>query len=190
LRRLRPFEDMWMNTVGGGVSDLARRIGKSQEYVSKRMRLLGLPQEIQNELIFGKIGSSVAEELLSLDDDAMCRELGQIASSNHLTLKEIRSLTKMLKQEEDNISNLSAPPPQSINERSHRSVDRALHRAILLLRTTLLRLDEIIDDVNDKWIIHEFLLEYRLNLHDTISSFIKARIRLNSQKSVLLSLQR
>lgn len=184
-RTLNPIEEAeafrrYVDEYGwGGVSDLARRIGKSQEYVSKRMRLLGLPQEIRNDLVVGKIGSSVAEELLSLDNGAMCQELGQLASSNHLTLKEIRSLTKMIKDEDD-ISRLPAPLSRPGNEQRRRSADEALHRGILLLRTTLLRLDEIIDDVDDQWVIHGFLMEYRLNLHESISSFIKARLRLNS----------
>ncbi|MCL4435252.1 MAG: ParB/RepB/Spo0J family partition protein [Thaumarchaeota archaeon] len=184
-RTLNPIEEAeafrrYVNEYGwGGVSDLARRIGKSQEYVSKRMRLLGLPQEILNDLVVGKIGSSVAEELLSLDNGVMCQELGQLASSNHLTLKEIRSLTKMIK-EEDDASRLPAVLSRPSNEQSHRSADEALRRGVLLLRSTLLRLDEIIDDVDDQWVIHEFLMEYRLNLHESISSFIKARMRLNS----------
>lgn len=184
-RTLNPIEEAeafrrYVDEYGwGGVSDLARRIGKSQEYVSKRMRLLGLPQEIRNDLVVGKIGSSVAEEILSLDNGAMCQELGQLASSNHLTLKEIRSLTKMIKDEDD-ISRLPAPLSRPSNEQGRRSADEALHRGILLLRTTLLRLDEIIDDVDDQWVIHGFLMEYRLNLHESISSFIKARLRLNS----------
>ena len=184
-RTLNPIEEAeafrrYVDEYGwGGVSDLARRIGKSQEYVSKRMRLLGLPQEIRNDLLVGKIGSSVAEELLSLDNGAMCQELGQLASSSHLTLKEIRSLTKMIKDEDD-ISRLPAPLSRSGNEQSRRSADEALRRGVLLLRTTLLRLDEIIDDVDDQWVIREFLMEYRLNLHESISSFIKARMRLNS----------
>ncbi len=184
-RTLNPIEEAeafrrYVDEYGwGGVSDLARRIGKSQEYVSKRMRLLALPQEIRDELAKGKIGSSIAEELLSLDSD-MRQELGRIVSSNHLTLKEVRSLTKTLKGDDSEDAGSTEPSYQSANDMNYRYADQALRRTIVTLKTALLRLDEIIEDTDDQWVIRGLLMEYRLSLHESISSFMKARRRLDS----------
>lgn len=42
----------YVETFGwGGESDLSRRIGKSQEYISRRIQLLSLPEEMQNEIM-------------------------------------------------------------------------------------------------------------------------------------------
>ena len=60
----------------GGVSELAKQIGKSQEFVTKRIQLLLLPKEIQEEIIRRRITPSVALELLPFDAESV-REIGE-----------------------------------------------------------------------------------------------------------------
>jgi hypothetical protein len=50
---------------------LATRIGRSQEFVTKRIQLLHLPQNIRNEIIRQRISPSVALEMLPLDKGAL-----------------------------------------------------------------------------------------------------------------------
>jgi ParB family chromosome partitioning protein len=58
----------------GGVSELAKVIGKSQEYVSKRIKLLELPEELQNEIIRHRIKTSIGEELAYVRDSIWTRK--------------------------------------------------------------------------------------------------------------------
>jgi ParB family chromosome partitioning protein len=193
-RTLHPIEEAeafrkYVTEYGwGGVSELARRIGKSQEYVSKRMRLLTLPKEIKDELTNGRINPSVAEEILSLDNEVLQLELGYVVSSNNLTLKETRSISKMLKKDgETEFSDYHVSTGLSDHDRRRNYAEKALRRVIVVLRTALFRLDETIEDLSDEWILRELLLEYRLSLHNQISLFIKARKRLDhifEQKAV------
>lgn len=49
-------------------SDIARKVGKSREYVSNSLRLLNLPQEVQDAVVGGKIAEGHARALLMLVD--------------------------------------------------------------------------------------------------------------------------
>ena len=54
--------------------EIAARIGKSREYVSNTLRLLGLPAEVQDALAKGEIGEGHGRTILTLDgrlDDQM-----------------------------------------------------------------------------------------------------------------------
>jgi len=46
----------------GGVTELARRIGKSPSYVSRRIALLSLPDDVREELLRRRKSSGVAQE--------------------------------------------------------------------------------------------------------------------------------
>src|SRR6266516_4656963 len=48
----------------GGVSELAKRIGRSQEFVTRRIQLLRLPERIREEIMRQRITPSVALEML------------------------------------------------------------------------------------------------------------------------------
>ncbi len=67
-KTMNPIEESiafkkYVNSYGwGGVSELAKIIGKSQEFVTKRIQLLSLPEEIQQEIIRQRITPSVALE--------------------------------------------------------------------------------------------------------------------------------
>src|SRR3712207_8203530 len=50
-------------------SDLARRIGKSQEYVSRRIRLLQLPPSAQQKILNKEVNASLAQELYTLEEE-------------------------------------------------------------------------------------------------------------------------
>ena len=52
----------------GGVSDLASKIGKSLCYITKRIKLLKLPQDVLDSIMNHGLDPSVAEELLSIKD--------------------------------------------------------------------------------------------------------------------------
>src|ERR687885_950050 len=53
----------------GGVSELARKIGKSEEYVSHRIQLLKLPQDIKEKIMLNKLSISQALELTNLSHE-------------------------------------------------------------------------------------------------------------------------
>lgn len=164
----------------GGVSELSKKIGKSSSYISKRMRLLTLPKDIKDNLINGNIDSSIAYEILSIEDEYLLLELGNIISSGELTRKETRLITKKIKSEDQkNVYDNDILPVASTENPFLNKADKTLHKLIVILRTTLWRLDEIIETLDENEILLEFLMEYRLILHNQISMFHKARKKLD-----------
>lgn len=53
----------------GGVSELAKKIGKSEEYVSHRIQLLKLPEDVRQVISDNQINVSQAIELTNLDSE-------------------------------------------------------------------------------------------------------------------------
>ncbi|MGH9977374.1 MAG: ParB/RepB/Spo0J family partition protein, partial [Nitrososphaeraceae archaeon] len=53
----------------GGVTELAAKIGKSEEYVSHRIQLLKLPEEVKQHVIENRLNVSSALELTSISSE-------------------------------------------------------------------------------------------------------------------------
>jgi ParB family transcriptional regulator, chromosome partitioning protein len=84
----------------GGISELAKKVGKSISYVSKRINLLQLPSEVISSIIDSRIDTSTAEELLYVKDVCKRSELAELISSRKLSLRKARDIRRDL--EDDN----------------------------------------------------------------------------------------
>jgi ParB family chromosome partitioning protein len=172
----------------GGVSELAKQIGKSQEFVTKRIQLLSLPEEIQGEIIRQRITPSVALELLPFDKDSIS-DIGEFVIKNALTKIEARNLVKSFVEEkvdkkftqihEEDIENNNNELTN--HERELYLLDKALMKSITVMKSTLVSFDDIINSVNYNWILKELLMQYRLIIHGDIDTFLKLRKRLKSK---------
>jgi len=170
----------------GGVSELAKQIGKSQEFVTKRIQLLLLPKEIQEEIIRQRITPSVALELLPFDAESV-REIGEFVINNALTKIEARNLVKRFMKENLIDDKFTSNPndddefkhtDHSTHERELYLLDKALMKSITIMKSTLVSFDDIINSVDYNWILKELLMQYRLIIHGDIDTFLKLRKRL------------
>lgn len=192
-RSLHPLEEAeafrkYVEDYGwGGVSELARSIGKSQAYVSKRLQLLNLPENLRNEMFASQISPSVAEELISLKDNDLRERLGHIVIAKRMNTEETRALVKMAKrrqqsspcmddEDEIGLNTLDALTP--LRQGKYVSY-RILRKSTTILRTALMEMDDVIGDVDENWILRETLMEQRRVIHELISSLIKARKKLD-----------
>ena len=163
----------------GGVTELAERIGKSQGYISNRIRLLALPDGVKEEVIRRRITPSVAQELVSLEEESAC-EIVEIIRSQHLTMREVRRIVKGRNQHGlrfagiPGSADLDAHLPD-FSEKRTQEVDRALAKAIASLRMDMYRLGEVIGDVSDQWVIAEMLRQSRQALNEQIDSLLRFR---------------
>jgi hypothetical protein len=57
-------------------------------------------------------------------------------------------------------------------------LDKTLMRSIVVMKSMLANLNDIVNSVNDDWIIRELLMQYRLIIHGDIDTFLKLRKRL------------
>ena len=93
----------YVNEFGwGGISELSKKIGKSDEYVSHRMKLLTLPSTVKEKLVENNLSISQALEIIHVDDSEKNILTDQIIE-NKLTVKQIREIKKTMKSETNTI---------------------------------------------------------------------------------------
>jgi ParB family transcriptional regulator, chromosome partitioning protein len=155
----------------GGVSELAKVIGKSQEYVSKRIKLLELPKELQNEIIRYRIKASIGEELAYIKDKETQSKLAKMISTRHVTVKQLRHEILLAASSEVGTDNYAMDFQQTFN----RSI-RAYDKAIIALKLTLRRINDIIEGIEDvHWLINASLLQQRAIISSQIDSLLKEK---------------
>ncbi len=170
----------------GGISELAKRIGRSQEFVTRRIQLLRLPETIQEEIMRQRITPSAALEMLPLDKGVI-EEFADFIIKNPLTRNEIRHIVKVSKEKSDGNDPhhyMGTTPGSSTNiayEKEVYLLDKALLKTVAVMKSTLLNFDDILDNVSDDWILKELLMQYRLIIHGDIDTFLKLRKRLKAK---------
>jgi ParB family chromosome partitioning protein len=158
----------------GGVCDLAKRIGKSEEYVSHRIQLLKLPDEIKKKISDNMINVSKAIEISSIPVDSHPQILEEIIR-NKISVKKLREMKRAIKENIDeqntNLSNRN-------NSYFFKSLKIA-KKASLSLRVSLARIDNLIEEVEvtiepeNRTEIINFLMEIRLKIHELIDETIR-----------------
>ena len=164
----------------GGVTELAAKIAKSEEYVSHRIQLLKLPEEVKQHVIENRLNVSSALELTSVPSEKQNMIVQQINSSD-LTVRQIREMKSLMKTNTFAINSgpdqISQSTPRLLNRKSH--VLKLTKKTILALRITLARIDNLIDEVHstvepsERAEIVSFLMGTRLRIHSLIDETIR-----------------
>ena len=156
----------------GGMSELAKKIGKSEEYVSHRIQLLKLSPELKEQIIRTKLNVSQALELTTISSDRQA-EIESYVLNNNPTVKQIREVKSLVK---DDISNQL---PYRGNLSKKVSILRTTKKTSLTLKLTLARIDNLIDEVHktieaeQRAEIINFLMGLRLRVHGMIDDCIR-----------------
>ena len=159
----------YVNEYGwGGVSDLGQKIGKSEEYVSHRMQLLKLPDEVREKIVQSDLSVSQALELTNVDA-SLKREFVDEIVNNKLTVKQIRVMKKKIKPELDQYKAIRHSKSKSFN---------LIKKSNLTLKITLSRIDDLIEDAHSidpkqRVDMIKFLMGLRLKTHSMIDETIK-----------------
>jgi ParB family chromosome partitioning protein len=159
----------------GGETELARKIGKSQEYVSRRIGLLSLPQKVQEQIMRRRIAPSVAQELTLLNDED-AEEMADQIGAQDLTLREVR---RIIRRSQSKSSPGSSPAfeiaDQVSVERRVRRVSRELNIAIASLGGSVIRLGEVAETLDDEWLVKESIFVCRDAIRQQIDSLTKLK---------------
>ena len=168
----------YVNEFGWGeISELSKKIGKSDEYVSHRMKLLTLPGTVKEKLVENNLSVSQALEVIHVDDSEKNILTDQIIE-NKLTVKQIREIKKTMKSETNTILKKDNSTSKSLN---------LVKKSNLTLKITLSRIDDLVHDAhkikNRKQRLEsiEFLMNLRLNIHSLIDETIHFK-KINSKK--------
>jgi ParB family transcriptional regulator, chromosome partitioning protein len=157
----------------GGVSELAKKIGKSEEYVSHRIQLLRLSADIKEQIINSKINVSQALELTSIPSDKQSEIVSYVMNGNP-TVKQIREVKSIIK-------NGIANDVHCRNLSKKVRVLRTTKKTSLALKLTLARIDNLIEEVHktieaeQRAEILNFLMGLRLRVHGMIDECIRFR---------------
>jgi ParB family chromosome partitioning protein len=159
----------------GGVSDLAKKIGKSEEYVSHRIQLLKLPDEIKKKIASQLLNVSRAIEISAVPIEKQSQIVGEIIENN-LSVKRIRELKMILR---DNVTE-DCTNKELVNTKNHISKSlKITKKASLSLKVNLARIDNLIEEAQisiepeKRTEITNFLMELRIRIHELIDDTIK-----------------
>lgn len=96
--------------------EVAAKMGKSRSLVANKIRLLGLPVEVQKGLIEGKITEGHAKAILSLDNPEKQRALYELIIKSNLTVRQVEEKTKEVSVKSYNRSKNTDPEIKKLEE--------------------------------------------------------------------------
>lgn len=95
------------------ISEIAKRIGKSESYVSNAIRLLGLPDAIKDGLISGAISEGHARAIAGLSDTKLMVEAYKIILAENASVRAAEELARKMK------AKIKKEIPRRIDARIH-----------------------------------------------------------------------
>ena len=159
----------------GSQSELAHRIGKSQEYISHRIKLLGLPIGTRIAIEKNQLSVTAAQELIWLKDESLQQEAIDEITKDHPNSQTVRKMVRALKQpyKEGNLPDFESQKQYlaDVNEDQSRKL---ISESIMILRITMIRFDRIISRAVDRS-LRDRLLNARLIVHGTIDELIRLK---------------
>lgn len=164
----------------GGVSELAKKIGMSEVYVSHRIQLLKLPDDIKEQIFNNRLNVSQALELTNLPFDSRTEIMNHVVNNN-LTVRQIREVKSFLKE-------VNGCKSDSIHQKGLYKSLSITKKTSLALKITLARIDNIIEEAHttiepeQRTEITNFLMGLRLKVHAMIDDTI--RFKNSNRKSL------
>ena len=165
------FKEYVSNSGWGGISELAQKLSKSPSYVSRRIRLVELPPEILDLISDSQLSVTAAEELMTLKNKREQSDLAGFAGTRKLSSRDVRRLIKEGKTQVTSAEASSMPYLIDNEEGILRSFDKS----IIALKVTAKKFGDIIEEVEQNWIIHDLLMQHKLVLDAQINLLIKQK---------------
>jgi len=197
IEEAEAFKSYVINFGRGGITRLARNLGKSEEYVSHRLLLLGLPKHIVELISRRLLKPALATEIMWLNEPQSQIELTDEVMKSDLTMRETRDAVKLLRSERmhtqeavklvlskrgrngesaDTLMLENNPWPDSISHRKqNESTTDIIDHATLILRTCLSGLDMLISKAPTQSIL-SLLMAQRQSVHDSLDQVIRAGV--------------
>ncbi len=186
IEEARAFQKYVHESGWGGLTELAKTIGRSKEYVSHRISLLRLPRDVLDLISTDKISPSSAHELVWMDDRKGQQALAGALATQKLPTSKVREAVKMFRggMEMDGVldsigaKEAAGRKAQDITTSKNRKYARLLDKSILTLRICIVRLDSIIEELEsgaDTDNLKHLLIQKRLLIHNQIDELIQLK---------------
>lgn len=164
----------------GSISQLASQIGKSPSYITKRIALLNLPEDVQNKINKSILPPSTAEELFAIDKPERQSHLANLISKRHLSIKQVREIMK------DDPYHWKNSDTNNIRKDAQ-WCDKAIASLRIALNKMSNILEEIEEDTNNNrnnqnaMMIRELLSFNCRTLHNQIDNILRAKKKLSTR---------
>ena len=172
----------------GGAKSLAEKIGRSEEYVSHKIALLSLPKMVLDLISSDKISPSAAHELIWVDNADDQEALARTTVELGISAKKVREavvLSKKSGQRMDQVlSDMNVVRSGHSKDAAEKRM-KLLEKSILTLRICMLRLDSIIEELDNELrsdSLREVLIQKRLLIHNEIDELIQMKKSLASKR--------
>lgn len=109
--------------------DIAKTVGKSRSSVANMLRILTLPNEVQEMLVNGEISVGHAKALLSIDDEEVQIEAARRAKDGSFTVRHIEKLAQSLAENTDEAEE-KPPKPVKIVDSYYKEVELSLNERL------------------------------------------------------------
>lgn len=165
------FKEYVSNNGWGGVSDLAQKLSKSPSYISRRIRLVELPQDILDLISDSQLSVTAAEELMTVKNRREQSDLAGIVKNGRLSSRDLRHIIK------DGRIRASFPEVTGMiyTKNNEERILRSFDKSIIALKVTAKKIGDIIEEVEESWIIHDLLMQHKLVLDSQIDLLIKQK---------------
>ena len=152
----------------GSESELALRIGKSQEYVSHRIKLLTLNPAIQEVVRRRRITASEAIELARLEPDRQM-EVFEAARGRDMTVRELRKTVTGLKKADRSDVELGGLLGTSTGLGKKKTTTGKVERAAsVVLKAAMIKIDGLLENADSNEELRGKLIDARQSIHDAI----------------------
>ncbi|HUW24279.1 MAG TPA: ParB/RepB/Spo0J family partition protein [Patescibacteria group bacterium] len=118
LERARAFQRL-IDEFNLSTAEIARRVGKSQAYVSNSLRLLSLPDAIKDGILSGLITEGHARALAAISDPRLMIEAYKIVLRESSSVRRAEDLARRMKQQTQGIA-----PKQKIQRIVNETIDQ------------------------------------------------------------------
>ena len=166
----------------GGVSELSQKLSKSTSYICKRIKLVELPKAVMALISNSEINVSVVEEILPIEDKHIQCKLTELIQDRQLSSRMVRTIVKGIGTKRKDKDPFYHFVSRSDNERIHKSFDKA----IIALRISIKKLATIIENIDDKWMFYDILMQHKHMLHQQIDLLIREKKKYKKHSLLLL----
>ena len=95
IEEAKAYEKL-IQRLGYTQEQLAHRVGKSREHITNTLRLLKLPEDVQNYVVAKQLSMGHVRALLGLKDEDMMRKVARQAIAQGMSVRKVEQLVKSI----------------------------------------------------------------------------------------------
>jgi ParB family transcriptional regulator, chromosome partitioning protein len=190
-RTLSPIEEgvafkRYVHEFGwGGISELAHKLCKSPSYISRRIKLADLPQSILDLISESSVNVTTVEELLPIMRTDTQSRLTELIRDEHLSSRMVRTIVKGIGSETVDKDSVFQ---HFTNRNDYERLCKSFDKAIIALRISIKKIATIIENIEDKWMLYNIMMEHKHVLHHQVDLLIKEKRKYKKHYLLLRSL--